>query len=193
MLEIVFFYVPFTTSEAFLMIKQQYIDVKHWLASFYLHVYTGALVLFAGFTQFSGYILRRYPKLHKWAGRIYVYNVLFLTGPAAFIMSFYANGGLIGIIAFVLLSMLWWGTTMYAIIAIKKGNMQKHKNYMLRSYALALSAITLRIVKVILAKTTHLPPITMYQIISWAGWLINVIIVEWYIYRTNAQQTIRTI
>jgi uncharacterized membrane protein len=190
MLEIVFYYIPYTTEKAFLMIKQEYVYIKHWLSSFYLHVYTGGLVLFAGFTQFSKRILQQYPKLHKWAGRLYAYNVLFVTGPAAFIMSFYANGGLIGIVAFVLLSILWWGTTLYAILAIKKGNVTTHKNYMLRSYALALSAITLRIIKVLLAKTTHIPPNTMYQIISWAGWLINLLIIEVYIYANNKNKSI---
>ena len=52
---------------------------------------------------------------------------------------------------------------------------------MIRSYALTLSAITLRGWKFLIANTTELPPMNIYQIVAWSGWVINLIIVEYYI------------
>ena len=182
MLRIIMLYIPIQTDVAFLTIKQQYINVKHWFTAFYIHVYTGIFVLLAGFTQFSPYILRQYKKVHIVAGRIYAFNIIFITGPTAFIMSFYSSGGSSGVAAFVILSILWWCSTLYGVILAKNGKIIQHKSYMMRSYALALSAITLRFLKVIIATTTNLSVHERYQIIAWGGWLINLFIVELIIY-----------
>ena len=53
---------------------------------------------------------------------------------------------------------------------------------MIRSFALTLSAITLRIWKVVLAHYTDIGPMDRYRIIAWVGWVLNFLIAEWYIY-----------
>jgi hypothetical protein len=53
---------------------------------------------------------------------------------------------------------------------------------MIRSFALTLSAITLRIWKVIFATTTDIPPMDRYRIIAWLGWVLNLMIAEYIIF-----------
>lgn len=100
MLQIILRYVTFNTDVAFLQIKQDYINNHFWLGAFYIHVFSSLIALLAGFTQFSHVIRTRHPSIHRFVGRIYVFDILCITGPAGFIMAFYANGGLTSRLAF---------------------------------------------------------------------------------------------
>ena len=182
MLRITLAYIPLHTDVAFLRIKQDYIDIKHWLFSFFLHTFTSTFLLFAGFTQFSTYILKQHKRVHRVMGRLYVWNILVLTGPASLVMGFYANGGLLSRIAFISLSVLWIYFTLRGLIAARQKKFNLHRDYLIRSYALTLSAITLRAWKYLLSNTFDIPPMDLYRIVAWLGWVLNLIIAERIIY-----------
>jgi hypothetical protein len=174
-------YLPYRTDVGFLRIKQQYIDIDHWRIAFFIHVYASLWVLLAGFTQFSKKIQRNKPWLHRRLGYIYVIDVLFITGPAGLLMGFYANGGLFSRIAFVSLAVLWIFFTIMALIKTKQKNFKAHRKYMIRSYALTLSAITLRAWKYAITNTVTLPPMDVYRVVAWLGWVGNILVAEWII------------
>ncbi|MBL0131409.1 MAG: DUF2306 domain-containing protein [Chitinophagaceae bacterium] len=176
-------YIPYNTDVGFLRIKQQYIDIDHWRIAFFIHVYASLWVLFAGFTQFSKKLLRYNPRLHRTFGYIYVTDVLFITGPAGLVMGFYANGGLFSRVAFVLLALLWIFFTVMALIRAKQKDFKAHRNYMIRSYALTLSALTLRAWKYGITNTMALPPMDVYRVVAWLGWVGNLAVAEYLIYR----------
>jgi len=176
-------YIPYNTDVGFLRIKQQYISIDHWRTAFFIHVYASMWVLFAGFTQFSKKLLREKPKLHRTLGTIYVVDVLLITGPAGLVMGFYANGGTFSRIAFVLLALLWIFFTAMALIKAKQKKFKEHRNYMIRSYALTLSALTLRAWKYGITNTMAIPPMDVYRIVAWLGWVGNLIFAEFLIYR----------
>ena len=182
MLRIIFLYIPMQTDVAFLQLKQQYIHITAWRIAFFVHVFTSMLALLAGFTQFSKKLLKQRPKLHRTLGYIYVVDVLMVTGPAGLLMSFYANGGTSSRIAFVLLSCLWIISTAIALYKAKQRDFKVHRIFMIRSFALTLSAITLRIWKVLLAHFTDIPPMDRYRIIAWLGWTLNLLVAELIIY-----------
>jgi hypothetical protein len=183
MLRIIFIYIPLQTDVGFLQLKQRFMHVTEWRVAFFVHVYASMLVLLAGFTQFTKKILQQYPKLHRAAGYIYVINILIITGPAGLLMSFYAEGGTSSRIGFVLLSVLWMLFTAIALYYAIKKKFKQHRSFMIRSFALTLSAITLRAWKVILATFTDIPPLDRYRIIAWLGFGLNLIIAEWIIYK----------
>lgn len=176
-------YIPYNTDVGFLRIKQQYIGIDHWRTAFFIHVYASMWVLFAGFTQFSKRLLKKNPRLHRTLGYIYVADVLLITGPAGLIMGFYANGGLWSRIAFVSLAVLWIFFTAMALIKAKQKDFKKHRNYMIRSYALTLSALTLRAWKYGITNTMTLPPMDVYRVVAWLGWVGNLIVAEYLIRR----------
>jgi uncharacterized membrane protein len=178
MLGIVLQYRTLQSDAGFLLFKQEYIEIGIWRQSFYIHVFTGMLTIIAGFTQFSKTILRKYPKLHRTMGYIYVMDVLLVTGPAAFVMSLYANGGISARISFTLLSILWIVFTAAALVFALRKKFVWHKQFMIRSYALTLSAISLRAWKVVIACSFHIAPMDRYRIIAWLGWGLNLIIAE---------------
>jgi uncharacterized membrane protein len=183
MLQITLQYIPVRTDAAFLQIKQEYIDIIPWRIAFFIHVFTSMFVLIAGFTQFSNYILQRYKKLHRIIGKLYVIDILFITGPSSFIMALLANGGIPSRIAFTTLSVLWMFTTAKAWQTAKARQITQHKHWMMRSYALTLSAITLRGWKWLLIALFHLRPLDTYMIVAWMGFVPNLVFVEWRIRR----------
>ena len=176
-------YVPFESDVGFLRIKQDYIDIYHWRVAFFVHVYASLWVLLAGFTQFSERIQSYYPRLHRTFGYIYVTDVLLITGPAGLLMGMYANGGLPSKIAFVTLAILWIACTATALVKAKQGDFAAHRRFMMRSYALTLSAVTLRAWKWGITHSVELPPMDIYRAVAWLGWVPNIIAAEFLIRR----------
>ncbi len=189
MLRIIWLYIPVKNDVAFLQLKQEYIQITHWRIAFFVHVFTSIVVLLAGFTQFSKKLLYKYKKLHRTLGYVYVINILLITGPASLLMGFYANGGITSIIGFVLLAIFWILFTALALYFAIKKNFVQHQNFMIRSFALTLSAISLRLWKVFFAYFTDIAPMDRYRLIAWLGWVLNLIIAEIIIFKlTKSKQ-----
>jgi hypothetical protein len=182
MLNITLKYVSFQTDVAFLQIKQTEVtSISLYIYIFYVHVITSIVTLLAGFTQFNSLITRRFPKIHVALGRIYVYSVLVVAAPSGIYIGWYANGGITSKIAFISLGILWWLFTLIGVLKIKRKNLILHSKWMHRSFALACSAITLRLWKVILVYLLQPSPMELYQIIAWLGWIPNLLLIEFYI------------
>lgn len=176
-------YIRFEAGVDFLSTKQLIYHIKIWRVSFYIHVFTSPIIILAGLFQFNRYVLRRWRKLHRTMGYIYIIDVLLVSGPAAFIMSMYANGGRITQISFVSLSILWILFTYLAFSAIKKGDSTKHVKWIIRSYALTLSAVTLRFYSYLFGYfKVDLPPQETYTILAYISWIPNLIFAELMIY-----------
>jgi hypothetical protein len=171
-------YIPYNTDIAFLRIKQDVINIPFYKEAFFTHVYTAMLVLPAGFTQFSVYIRRNFPLIHKYTGWLYAVIVILLAGPGGFYMGLYANGGIISQVSFCLLACLWIYFTVMAVVKVMQNDIKAHRAFLIRSFALTLSAITLRAWKYLLVFLFHPRPMDVYQIVAWLGWIPNLLIAE---------------
>ena len=190
MLRMAIDYSSFRTDIHFLRFKQDYIGIPWWRAAFYTHVFSSIFALAAGFTQFSGHILKHHRKVHRIVGRIYAVDILFINFPAAMIMAVYANGLWPSKTAFFILDCLWFYFTWRAVRAARQKRIPEHKEFMLRSYALTFSAITLRTWKIILLNTFHPDPLSLYMIDAWMGFVPNLILVEWLIRRGRKRKSL---
>ena len=179
MLRLTLEYIPAQSDVSFLMIKQTEVNTHtEYLYFFYAHVYTSIFVLFSGFIAVFVKPKAAFRNLHKFFGKIYVILLLLLAAPSGIYMGFYANGGILAKISFVILGILWWFTTYKAYLEIRKKNVLNHKKWMYRSYALAVSAITLRLWKVVLVYFFQPNPMDVYEVIAWLGWVPNLILTE---------------
>lgn len=179
-------YFPLGSDIVFLRIKQDVVTtVPIYLTIFYVHIYSAILVLLAGFTQFSVLILKKYRPLHRLSGKLYAFTVLLLAAPSGIFIGFYANGSWHTKLSFMLLGILWWFFTVKAMHAIWQKQFIIHEKMMTRSFALALSAITLRAWKVIIVYSFDTAPMDTYQIIAWLGWIPNLLIAEYYLRNKN--------
>ena len=179
MLRLTLEYIPAQSDVSFLMIKQTEVNTHtEYLYFFYAHVYTSIFVLFSGFIAVFVKPKAAFRNLHRFFGKIYVILLLLLAAPSGIYMGFYANGGILAKISFVILGILWWFTTYKAYLEIRKKNVLNHKKWMYRSYALAVSAITLRLWKVVLVYFFQPNPMDVYELIAWLGWVPNLILTE---------------
>ena len=106
-----------------------------------------------------------------------------------FVLAFNSDGGLVAHAGFGTLATLWLFSTLNAFRHIRAGDRVSHRAWMLRSYALTLAAVTLRL---------YLPAFEMagysfdvsYPLISWIAWVPNLLVVEWVVLtRTPATAT----
>ena len=174
-------YIPVNPNISFLMIKQTEVQQRpEYLYFFYAHVYTSIFVLLSGFLA----IIRKefgLKNFHTNMGKVYILLILLLAAPSGLYMVFFANGGALSKISFVILGFLWWFSTFKAYQLARQKRFKEHKQWMWRSFALTLSAITLRMWKVIIVYLFHPNPMDVYQIIAWLGWIPNILIIEYLI------------
>lgn len=121
---------------------------------------------------------------------MYVYIILFISGPGALVMSFYANGDVVAKTSFVILSLLWIMFTALSFYYVLKKDFVRHRQFMIRSYALTLSAITLRLYAYMLPHFSHIEARQEYALIAWASWTINLLAAEGIIYLTRNKPVI---
>ncbi len=182
MLKICLAYFPWQDDNNFLALKQDVVTTQPWRFAFQVHVLVSSLLLIAGFTQFFSQIRQKFPKIHRYSGWLYIISVFIFALPSGFIMAFSAAGGWQTKLCFILLSILWGVSTFIALYKIIKKDWLAHHDWMIRSFALALSALSLRTWKIILYNLQPyfdwLTPVHIYQLEAWLGWVINLIIAE---------------
>jgi uncharacterized membrane protein len=171
-------YYDFTDHSVFLDLKQVAIKTGWYLPAFYCHIIGSSVILLVGFVQFSKKIYSNRP-IHKVLGKIYVFGVLFVAAPGAYIMTAFINRGKWVALSFLLQNTLWVITTLAAWILIKNKNVDQHVKMMRRSYALAFGAVTLRLyICMFTVFGSGVGFNNNYIIISFLSWVPNILFVE---------------
>lgn len=179
-------YFQFHSDTDFLITKQKEYGIWLWRIAFYVHISLSLLVIPCGIFQYSKRIIRKHLNWHKRCGKIYAYAVLFFSAPSGLIMAYHANGGWPAKISFLLLSILWWATTLIGVLRIQKKDYAAHFTFMTYSYALALSAIMLRLYALILPWISDLRGAEAYITLAWTSWVPNVLVAAWFIKKNSA-------
>ena len=165
----------------FLRTKADVLPGTAYLPAFYGHISVGFIVLATGLLQFSRRMRCRFKRAHRLAGKIYVVLVLVVMAPSGLVMGIYANGGFATQLCFVLLAGVWWYYTARAYQAIRRGNVTTHVAFTYRSYALTLSAITLRLYSFLAVYYWGLQGPEVYRVLVWLSWIPNGLLVELYL------------
>ena len=146
----VFPYFDLSTAHVFLSEKGPLVQQALWRTCFYFHITGGVVCLSTGLFLFLKPILKKWPLIHIWMGRAYVFTVLYWAGPTGLYMCLFAKGGLAAGLPFTLMGLGWWTFTFLGYRAIRKGNIKQHIVWMTRSYAWALSAVSFRLFQILL-------------------------------------------
>lgn len=147
------------------------------------HLLGGAAAIGIGAFQINERLRARGLGPHRWLGRIYVLSVL-AGGAAALVLSTRSVGGMTTHLGFGALAVCWIGTTIAGYRHIRAGYVEAHREWMLRSYALTLAAVTLRIY-LPLSLVAGIPFEPAYRAIAWLCWVPNLIGVETYLRATR--------
>ena len=172
-------YIYFEKNVDFLLTKQLIYHIDLWRYGFYIHIFSSPIVIITGLLQFNRYVIWKFPTFHRSLGWTYSLTVLLISGPSALIMSFYANGGYLSQVGFVILTILWITFTALGLIRARKGKYLSHAKWNIRGYALTLSAVTLRFL-LYLFDFMHLTidPKTSYIIVTYLSLVINLALAE---------------
>jgi hypothetical protein len=152
--------------------------------SFYIHIFAGMFCIGAALTQFSSYILKKRRAIHVWSGRIYVLVVLVLGAPTGLYMSFFAKGSYWERLLFMFMALYWFYTTAKGLQTILAKNVLAHKVWMIRSYSMALTAVTFRIYHIAFYYF-GMDHLHNYEISLWISVLGNMLVAEYLIFRKS--------
>jgi uncharacterized membrane protein len=122
-----------------------YQPFKWWLLP---HGIAGACALLLGPMQFSDRLRKKYAKLHRIVGRFYIAGV-FVAGPLGFYIQFFQerSGATRSFsIAGAVDATLWMTTTAIALLFILRGNVNLHRQWMTRSFAVAIVFLEVRVI-----------------------------------------------
>jgi len=148
-----------------------------------LHVIGGVTALLVGPLQFVRRLRARMPAVHRATGRLYV-AACAIGAPAGFMLALGTTAGPVAASGFATCALLWPAFTWLGWRAAVRRRFEEHREWMLRSYAITSTAITLRLM---------LPASALlgfdfypaYRAIAWAAWLTNLALFEIHIRRTR--------
>jgi hypothetical protein len=150
-----------------------------------VHGLSGALALVLGPFQFLAGWRRRWPRAHRWSGRVYLVCIL-ISGLTGLWLAFHTPGGVAAQSGFFVLAVLWLLTGSLALRAVLRRDFAAHRAWMMRSYALTFGAVTLRIYLGLGVPLAGLPFNEVYAMAAWASWVINLLVVEWLLLRHHS-------
>jgi len=145
-----------------------------------LHVAGMVVALPLGPFQFLRSFRERHFRIHRAMGRLYISGAL-VGGLGGLYMAQLSASGMVSDFAFTLLALGTIGTTGTAYLRIRSGNVQAHREWMTRSFALMFAAVTLRLYAPFLEMAFG--PQNGYALVAWICWLPNALIAEWLIRR----------
>jgi Predicted membrane protein (DUF2306) len=177
-------YFSFSKNFSFIEERSFLFKSSFYNTCFYIHITAGSVCIATALIQFSRYILKKSKAIHRFSGKIYVFVVLFLGAPTGLFMSFFAKGSFWERSLFMFMAGWWFITTLYGLTTIHKRNIIAHKLWMMRSYSMAMTAVTFRVYHIVfyLLGWGHLEN---YELSLWISVIGNMLFAEYIIYRQS--------
>jgi len=175
-------------------IAANYVDRRAAIqAAFDVHVIFGGLAMQLSPVQFVARLRAAAPRVHRTCGRV-VFASIGLAGVAGAVLSTTNLAGPIGTAGFGALAVLWAGFAVMALRAIRRGDVDAHRGWVIRTFALTYAAVTLRLwlglligVQVGAAGVAEqLAFDRAYAVVPFLCWVPNVIVAELYLRRRSA-------
>ncbi|TVP48707.1 MAG: DUF2306 domain-containing protein [Gemmatimonadales bacterium] len=146
----------------------------------YPHAFFGMIAITLGPLQFLPTAGMPRGARHRTLGKIYV-GAAMMTGVTGLYMAAWAHGGRIAEVGFTGMALAILATTALAWKHAVSRDFPAHRRWMIRSYAVLFSAVTLRLwlpVVVVLHAGAFTPS---YRWVAWLSWIPNVLWAEWYV------------
>jgi len=154
------------------------------------HVIPGAVFLAFAPLQFWPRLRNRHRSVHRWSGRVLMCTILVSAAPALYFGLRAPFGGGGETLAIALVATLLLTAIARAFVAIRRGQVARHREWMLRAFALAIGIATTRVVGAVLdvaLAPMGLRPATALVLNLWLGWALTVAAAELWILHTRAR------
>jgi len=160
-----------------------------------VHILSASVFAVLGAFQFAPRFRRRRPGWHRGAGRLLVACGLLVGLSGLWMTLFYSLPASDGQLLYAL--RLVFGSAMIVSIvlsfaAIRRGDVKRHRAWMIRGYAIGLGAGTQALTLAAGAMISGPPSELSRALLMGAGWVINLAVAEWAIRRQPAPPARRT-
>jgi hypothetical protein len=147
------------------------------------HIAFGTISLVTLVLQVWPWLLRRYPVAHRWSGRVYVFGGVLPSVLIAFLITPLSAFPTIGT---TLGGVFWLISTVLGYVRARQGRWVEHRRWMLYSFAMATNVIWGRILMVVLPLTPISEAVQgrIFDATPWIGWVVNLVLVQWWLNRT---------
>lgn len=142
-----------------------------WLFMLRAHIELAVVSLLTGPIGTIRKIRKKSIAWHRWNGRIYVVSIVLNFIPGLYV-SWFAAGSLT-IAGFLVLNLLWLVTTLLGYLYIRRKNLVKHKEWIIRSFFLTYANLTIHLLLPIGQFTIGLSYASSYAFAVWGSMLLN--------------------
>lgn len=141
------------------------------------HIFASSLTLLLGPLQFVPSVRARWPGVHRCIGRVYLGVGVLVGGLAGLYMALHSYGGWLAHSGFAVLALAWLYTGYRAYTSVRARDFASHRAWMIRNYALALGALTLR-AQLGACSAAGIAFDAFYPWLAWTSWVPNALIAE---------------
>jgi uncharacterized membrane protein len=142
-----------------------------------LHVTTGMLALLLGPLQFIKRFRQARPRLHRTIGRVYLASVAVGATTAIYLLMRLQRGlayetGLYG------LAVAWLVTAGMALAAVRLGQFEQHREWMIRSYVVTFAFVSIRIGNAVMITWGIGDAVGRNGTLAWLCWALPLLVTE---------------
>lgn len=194
---------PYLTGDRTLSRVPTHDDLSWYYPVLVAHIVFGTIALITGAFQVWPWFRGRYPVAHRWMGRAYFFLGVFPAGVGGLLIAPLSSTGLASQFANTTMAILWLPISIAGYRMARQRRFIEHRRWMLRSYALTTAIVFNRLwgVVMLLLFAPHLffgpeiegsiveagdhRAITAIGIANWLSWIVNLLVVEWWLERTD--------
>ncbi|MFP7476886.1 DUF2306 domain-containing protein [Terribacillus saccharophilus] len=147
-----------------------------WLDVMYVHVFVACLATLSGAVNFSRGLAWHKRKFHRINGYVYAVSVMLVSLTSGYLAP-YATGGKLVSVPFNLVNLFWPIMVAAAIIHARKGRLDKHQNWMIRSYLFCFTNMFIHLISDVLYKA-GVGYTQSYTIGVYGSIVVNLVIAE---------------
>lgn len=157
-------YVIYTLADNYLLdhraafFLEQKIDLRAsfhlplWLDVMYVHVFVACLATLSGAVNFSRGLAWHKRKFHRINGYVYAVSVMLVSLTSGYLAP-YATGGKLVSVPFNLVNLFWPIMIVVAIVHARRGRLDKHQHWMIRSYLFCFTNMFIHLISSVLFQT----------------------------------------
>ena len=154
-----------------------------WLTA--LHIAPGPIFLVLAPFQFSARIRTRHLRLHRWSGRLIVLLALAAGVSGLLLVPRFRFTGFAASSAALVFGMLFVVAILRAFVAIRRGDVEHHREWMIRAFAIAIGISVVRIIGALMVVASRAQPFEILSWSFWIGWSVALAAGEWWIRRSR--------
>jgi uncharacterized membrane protein len=161
-----------------------------------LHIISVIIFWMIGIFQFLPSFRRRFRQVHRVLGRVWVAAALFSALSGLWLSHYFPPGAHDGQLLYWIRMVVGFGMTVCIVvgfISILQRKFHQHEAWMMRSYGIGMGAGTQAFLGIPAYAMLGEPSTLERAVILGLGWLVNIVFVEWVLWRTSpGMRVIRT-